>query len=149
METDNLKYTRHLFKIVPNDYKYSLYELQLLLNGNHALPGIVRIEENRKYNEGTGFDEILIVKDQPQWNKCKQTTGMRPTSKENCFYGDLRQMAPNGETFKSLLIVQYDENKETLVIDYFKNFYPYNNTVRSQIINNHKYYFDYVQGPEV
>lgn len=142
MKTDNYKFTRHLFEIVSTDFKYNLYKLQQLLNGNNSLPDIVRIEGFRKLSQGTGFNELLIIKDQSHWNKCKLSTGMRPLTKKNCFYGDIRQMAPNGKPIKSFLIVQYDSSRETLVIDYFKNFYPFQKELRSLITDNHNYYFE-------
>tara|TARA_R100000935_G_C2838463_1_gene169583 strand:- start:1286 stop:1708 length:423 start_codon:yes stop_codon:yes gene_type:complete len=139
MKTDN-KYTRHLFQLEPNKFHYNLYKLHFILNGNNAITETVKIEPNRKFNNGTGFNNWLILKDQKFWDKCKCKTGLRPIKKENCFYGDLLNNLPNGNINRSLVIVQFSKDNSTMVLDYFKGLDPINNVNRFNIFNNHKFY---------
>lgn len=138
MNTD--KFTRHLYQLEPNEYQYSLYKLHFVLNGNQDLTEIAKIEHNRKFNKGTGFDNWLILKDKKYWDKCKCKTGLRPIKKENCFYGDLLNNQPNGGINRSLIIVQFSHDNKIMVLDYFKGMDPANDTYRFNIFNNHKFY---------
>lgn len=141
MKTDNAKYTRHIYKLEPNECKYSEYSLQIRLNGKELLPEKIRIEEDRKRHNGTGFNEILKIIDKKLIKDCKTQTGLRPITKKNCFYGDLVQTNAKGEIVKSFLLVQFSDKRQTMIVDYFKGFKPFNLTVRNNVIASHQFQY--------
>jgi len=141
MKPDNAKHTRHIYKLEPNDRKYFEYSLQIRLNGKELLPEKLRVEENRKFNNGTGFSEFLRLLDKKLIKDCKTQTGLRPITKKNCFYGDLVQTNAKGEIVKSFLLVQIADKRKTMIVDYFKGFKPFNVKVRDKLIATHQFYY--------
>lgn len=137
METQNINFIRYEYVRIPNLFKYSEY---ILKNGkNEYLPNKIRIEKNRKFNEGYNFDEFLRLIDQLKVKDCNVKTGLRAIQKENCFYGDLIQKSSNQEIIKSFILVQFSNEKQNMVIDYFKGFKPLNSVLKQEIINSHNF----------
>lgn len=141
MKTDNAKYTRHIYQLEPNECKFLEYSLQIRANGKISLPDIVRIEENRKFNKGSGFSEIFRLIDKPLIKDCKTSTGLRPIEEENCFYGDLVQTNTRGEIVSSFILVQFVSDRKTMIVDYFRGFKPFNVTIRNEVITKHQFQY--------
>ena len=141
MKTDNVKYTRHIYKLEPNDCKYLEYSLQIRANGKISLPDIIRIEKSRDFHNGTGFTEFFRLIDKPLIKDCDTKTGMRSTIKENCFYGDLVQTNTRGEIVNSFLLVQFVDDRKTMIVDYFRGYKPFNATIRNEVIVKHQFQY--------
>ena len=136
MGTQNLIFDRYEYERILNPYKYLEYILKSC--DNKDLPIKIRIEPNRRYNNGLGFTEILRLIDHKKIKDCKVLTGLRATNKENCFYGDLIQTFGN-KGINSFILVQFFDGREKMVIDYFKNFRPYHDAIRRMVIDDHEF----------
>jgi hypothetical protein len=79
-----------------------------------------------------GANLILRAHNGKKWAD-KTITGLRPTEIHNVYYGDHN----NGQ--KNLILFQFSDDEEHLVIDYFNGFYPFNPTMSNDLINNHSF----------
>ena len=121
---DNYKLT-FVFDIEKNTFKqYKLQSAELVI-----LPNLIRLEKNNGYNSITGANNLLRIRNATNWSKCT-LSGLRPTGKPNFYYSDL---PING--IKSLCIIKYTPETETIEIRACKQFYPYNATERTRIVN--------------
>ncbi len=122
----------------PDNYKlvYSLDEVkktfsQFKLNSAEKplLTDLIRLEKNNGYNSITGADKLLRVRNASNWTKCT-LSGLRPTGTPNFYYADLPV-----KTIKSLCVVYLPNERETIEIRVFPQFYPYVKPELTKIIN--------------
>jgi hypothetical protein len=131
METGN-DYTRHLYHLKEALRVYSYYQLKYVENGTNQLTELIRIEDYRGFSRGCGFDKYLRLRTSSNWKKGEQVTGLKFTKNDNIFFGD---RIHNG--VKNLILFQFSPDRKTLIIDYFKGFYPKNKEVLQNLLINH------------
>jgi hypothetical protein len=142
MKTDNLKYIRHLYKLLPTKHKsYKLYNLAEVTKGSKILTDLIRIENDRQFHNGKGFKTWLRIKDAETWKDSTLVTGLRPTNKVNVFEGNKCTFVENQIKKESLILIQYSKDFTKVVIDFFPYFYPYNPFVFRELLKSHKYYY--------
>ncbi len=123
---------------IPDNYKltYSLDEVKktfaqyrLQTAEKELLPELIRIEKNNGYNSITGANNLLRIRNGKNWSKCT-LTGLRPTETKDFYYSDLLIQG-----VKSLCIIKYLPETEKIEIRACKQFYPFNATERTRIVN--------------
>ena len=125
---------QHLYKVERVTKSYTVYELESCLE--QFLTTLIRIEEYRKDSNSTGIQEYLRLRDESSWNKSSLISGLRPTSKPNLFYADAEEGKINGNS-KTLIMFYFDKPKERLIVDVYKDFYPYHPELLQQIISSY------------
>lgn len=144
-----IDYFRHIYKVdsVLRDYDIYLVKKvlrpksRLEMRSPFPLPGRVRIEPYKGLSKSFGIQECLRGNDSKRWAKNYSDglyTGLRPIDKEHSFMGDFLKVDSN---HKSLLLMQFSENREVLVIDYFRGFYPKNPAILQKLVSSHKFNF--------
>lgn len=141
MQQIGKKYTRALFTLSNDRFKtHKEYTLERVICGTSRIyTPQIRIEDDRRHNKAAGSISRLKIKDAENWSKCSGVTGLWPVKRTGVFYGDQKDVTKGKP--KSLLILQFSEDKKKLVIDYFPNFYPYTPQIRATIFDAHNYYF--------
>ena len=135
MFTGKIEYQRHIYKVEKVLPSYTVYGLVDVSNTERIkMSGFVRLEPFRGKSNTLGASRILRGYEGARWAK-KTITGLRPTTKDGVYYGDHK----NG--CKNLLLFQVSESGDTLIIDYFNGFYPFNPTMCFDLIQNHKFYY--------
>lgn len=127
-------FVRHIYLRSDVLNSYDKYTISNRLEiGKTKLSDLIRLEPFKGKSNATGINTYLRTTEGGKWAK-KPITGLRPHKKKFVFYGDhlVRK--------KSLLIIQYSEDRKTLIIDYFNSFYPLNPTLRTELLNNHDYF---------
>ncbi len=127
-------YTRHIYKVDKALKTYTVYQLISVENGTTQLTEKLRIENYRGYSEATGIKDYLRLRDTGSWSSCEKVTGLRPYGKSEVFHGNRMK----GK--KSLLIFQFSIDRQTLIIDVFRAFYPFNKGILLQILKTHSYH---------
>ena len=113
-------YFRHTFKMSKELKSYTVYELVEVLGNSNLLTQLIRIEPYFGKSSATNIKEYLRLRDVSNWSKCEQVTGLRPTHKEGLFYGDRQRPGVS----KTLLIFQFSKDRQSLIIDVYRGFYP-------------------------
>lgn len=127
MQTGNkITYVRHIYKVSKELKSYTVYELVEVKHSDKLLTDIVRIEPFHNYSKATNFDNYFRIKDTTNWKNSSAITGVIPTSIKNLYFGDCREPNIIGNTKKSLLLFYFDNDERTLIIDVFRDYYPYN-----------------------
>jgi hypothetical protein len=118
--TGNVTHIRHIYKVERAKKVYTVYQLEQTTQ-NPVLTDLIRIEQFRKFSNGKGFNEYLRLRDTTSWAKCEQVTGLRKTDHPRIFFGDRMHSGR-----KNLIIFKFSKDKEYLLIDYYKGYYPTN-----------------------
>jgi hypothetical protein len=127
-------FIRHLYKVKKEFKSYTIYSLVEVTGNKNLLSETIRIETFRSKSNSRNIDDYLRLKTTSNWATSEMVTGLRPTSKNGLFYGDLI----NKETQKkSLLLFTFSTDREILIIDVFRGFYPLNNGLLKNIIKTH------------
>lgn len=127
MQTGNkITYVRHIYKVSKELKSYTVYELVEVKHSDKLLTDIIRIEPFLNYSKANNFNDYLRIKDKSNWKHSNLITGVKPTSSKGLFYGDCAKPNIIGNTKKSLLLFYFDNDKRTLIIDVFRDYYPYN-----------------------
>jgi len=94
------------------------YELKNIENGTPQLATYIKVSINRHFNNSK-VDYLVHQKGIKVWNK-QSTTGLFKFNNDDViYYGDI---AIN-KVKKHTLIFEYSDDKQSLIIYYFKNFY--------------------------
>ncbi len=134
MYTGNIEYIRFEFKEVKRLKSYTVYCQDWSCRVNR-IPSTIRLEPFRGLSDSTGITHYLRAKEPTRWAE-KTLSGIRPIEVKNASYSDLR----TGNK-KELLLCQFSDGGDQLVIDYFRGFYPKYPAIREDIIRNHKFKF--------
>lgn len=127
-----INFTRHVLQQCHRVKSYGVYQREKIEEGRrNELTKKVRIERFRGKSDAFDIEYYLRLRDASNWAECTQITGLRRFD-EVTFYGD----DSRGE--KSFLILHFQNNGKTLVIDYFNSFYPYTPKQRNSILKSVK-----------
>jgi len=116
--TGNVTHIRHIYKVERAKKVYTVYQLEPNTK-NPVLTDLVRIEQFRKFSNGTGFSEYLRLKNTSNWKTSEQVTGLKKTNNSNLFFGDRMHLGK-----KNLIVFKFSKDKEALLVDYYKGYYP-------------------------
>lgn len=116
--TGNVNYVRHLYKVERERRQYTVFELSEC-TGNPVLTKLIRIENDRHYHFGKGFNQWLRMRTTNNWSKCKVTTGLKYTKYKTIFFGDIIL-----NRCKNLLMFKYSSDGKQLTVDFYPFFYP-------------------------
>lgn len=117
-----LSYSLNQEKKTFREYLLSSAEMPLLTD-------LIRIEKNNGYNSITGAENLLRIRNAPNWTKCT-LTGLRPTGTPDFYYSDLPVKG-----VKSLIVVFLPNDGKTVFLRVCKQFYPNTPPDRQRIIN--------------
>lgn len=133
MRTGNADYIRHIYCREKKCKSNSVYKL-VEVEGNHAplFPELIRIERFNGRSNSTKIEHYLRIRTTTNWQTCKLITGLRDGYLPYTYYGDVPKDKTGKKQPESLLLFQFADNGETLVIDYFRKFYPF---VKGQLLN--------------
>lgn len=134
---DKAEFKRHLYSVSQTLETVIHYE-QLQENSNNLLTEKIKFSKDRGFSQASGILYWLHFREKTKWGR--QLTGLRPY-KENIFYGDI---IINGT--KSLLIFQFKKEKDKLIIDVFRGFYPLRKGILTKILKTHPYHFKIKKG---
>lgn len=110
---------------VKNTYiQYRLHSTEL-----KPLPEFIRIEKNNGYNSATGANNLLRIKDNKHWNKCK-LSALHPTETKG-FYHTCLHLKP----VKSLCVVYLSSTSEKIEIRVLLQSYPQSKPELLNLVN--------------
>lgn len=134
MGNANADYRRHVFQVQKALKSYSVYSLVKVENGDSMLTSVIRIEQFRGFSNAKDIKHYLRLRTDSNWQNCEKVTGLRPTKRPGVYHGNWLK----GIT-KSLILFQFSEDGQTLIIDVFRAFYPFHNGILEKIIQTHRY----------
>lgn len=120
-----------VYKVTKELKSYIVYELDYSFPSECILTTLIRIERFRGYSNATNVEYYLKTRDTDNWSKCKYITGLKSTESKNIYYGD---HITNGK--KSLMIFEFIEDQKSLIIHYFKDYYPYKQDSLLEVLRN-------------
>lgn len=123
--TGNSKHIRHIYKVERAKKVYTVYQLEPTTQ-TPVLTDLIRIEDYRKFSNGKGFDKYLRLRDTTSWATSEQVTGLKKTNNPDVFFGDRMH---DGK--KNLIVFKFSKDKEYLLIDYYKGYYPSNSDLKA------------------
>jgi hypothetical protein len=129
-------FIRHTYTATSELKSYTVYKLVKTTGMKDLLTYLLRIEKCRGKSNSTANNDYLRLRTATNWFDSKLITGLRPTIKENLFYGEWRK-TEKSNTVKTLLIFSFSKNKNKLVIDVYRGFYPIHNGILQSIINTY------------
>lgn len=104
-------------KVNKNSTIYQLEDSQTL---SGWITDPVKIEKFQGFSKATNTDYYFKLRDQSNWAKCEQVTGLWKTPYKGVFYGDRRMQGT-----KTLILFQLSINRENLTIYVYPNgYYP-------------------------
>ncbi len=139
METNGIKFTRHIYNRLKGTESKKEYELIKNTLAKPILPEIVRIELNQDLQNSKKINSWLLVNNIPNWKYGSKVTALIPTGKNNIFEGNLRNLNFEKSMPGSLIFFEFSRNNEMLVIDIFEDFYTENPFAFNLILEAHKF----------
>jgi len=128
-----VEFTRFIYTTERELKNYTVYQLSRVEQGKKPqYPEIVRLELFRGISHSFGIDTYFRIKDRRNWKDCALITGLRHNGNEQ-YYGDDHN-GDNSRGKKSLLIFKLENKGQILVIDFFRDFYPYTPKDLAQIL---------------
>lgn len=140
MKTGNANFVRHIYEVNKELKSYTVYKLvdEVESNNPKLLTDIIRIEPYMNLSRATDFNLYFRIRDQSNWQKCSAITGVKPTQNKDLFFGDCAKPYLIGCTKQSLILFYFENNSMKLIIDVFRDYYPFNDQIRQNIINGFK-----------
>lgn len=136
--TDNTPdYIRHTFKVTSELKSYTVYAVDEVTGNKNLLTDILRIEKFQGKSNSTIIVEYLRLRTATSWIKSELITGLRPTIKDNLFYGDWRKLGNPGYPTKTLLLFSFSKDRQILFIDVYRGFYPHYIEILQNIIKTY------------
>lgn len=124
-------YYSHFYLLTHSVKSYNVFEIvnqpTKIIN---LLTEVLRIEDFRGFSKAKEIDKYLRLRTTSNWATSEKVTGLRPTVKQNVFFGD---RVFNGK--RSLLVFVFNDNQ--LMIDVYRSFYPCNPTILNRIIEQY------------
>lgn len=130
------QYIRHTYKVSSELKSYTIYELVEVVGNRNLLTDILRIEKFQCKSNSTNIEKYLRLRTTSNWSKSELITGLRPTIKENLFYGDWRRLE-NSNPIKTLIMFSFSKDSQTLIIDVYRGFYPHYIEILQNIISTY------------
>jgi len=131
------QYIRHTYKVTSELKSYSVYQLAEVTGNKNLLTDILRIEKFQCKSKSTSIDDYLRLRTATSWSKSELITGLRPTIKDNLFFGDWRNLDNPKLPTKTLLMFTFLGNRQILIIDVYRGFYPHYIEILQNIIKTY------------
>lgn len=110
----------------------------------------IKIEKDNGFHDRSRyFDYWLYFRNDTNWCRCFKT-GLAKTSIKYVFEGNVSEpiilntknkKGKDWENPKHFLILQFSKNSKKVVIDLFRDFYPFKKALVGLIIKEHKFYY--------
>ncbi len=126
------EFIRHKYELTHQTKSYNVYAQTNEKFIKSALTDLCRIEEFRGLSNGKGFDKYLRLRTSTSWNNSEKVSGLKYTTKANVFYGDRRI---NGK--QNLIVFVFNNDLTQLIIDYYRGYYPHNQTILKKILQDY------------
>ncbi len=139
METNGVKFSRHVYSKLKGPTRQTEYELIRNSVAKPILPAIIKIEPNTGPTASKGIINWLCVDSCKDWQYGTRVTGLQPTTRKNVFEGSLKNLHIEQTTPGSLIFFEFSRNNELLVIDIFKDFYTGNPFAFSLLLESHQF----------
>lgn len=154
MRTGNKNYLRAIYTLDTTSKNTDKKREYILSKKNNflideILRDRIKIEKTNHFHErGRQFDLWLYFRNDKNWLKCFKT-GLAKTSGKYVFEGNVSEpiilqtknhKGKDWENPKHFILLQFSENSETVIIDLFKDFYPFKKALIELIIKDHKFY---------
>ena len=154
MRTGNKEYVRAIYNIdtsynntdIKREYVFAKNNNSLI---DKVLKSRIKIEKDNGFHDRSRhFDYWLYFRNDTNWSRCFKT-GLARTSIKYVFEGNVSEpiilnvknnKGKDWENPKHFLILQFSKNSETIIIDLFKEFYPFKKALIELIIKEHKFY---------
>ena len=128
-------YIRHTFTVSKELKSYTIYSFSNSERNVNLLTDILRIENYQGKSNASNINDYLRLKNTTNWNTSEMITGLRPTNKNGLFYGDWLNKRTHKRT---LLLFTFSNDKQTLLIDVYRGFYPNHKGILQNIIKAHQ-----------
>jgi hypothetical protein len=109
----------------------------------------IKIEKDNGFHDRSRqFEYWLYFRNDTNWSRCFKT-GLANTSIKYVFEGNVSEpivlntktnKGKDWENPKHFILLQFSENSETVIIDLFKEFYPFKKSLIELIVKEHKFY---------
>lgn len=130
-------YIRHRYKLSKVLKTYTVYELTNSEGNINLLAQTIRIEQFQNKSNAKNINEYLRLRTTNSWATSEMVTGLKFTTKEGLFYGDKRTLDKEKNLKKHLLIFTFSKDRQTLFIDYYRGFYPFQSAILQNIISTY------------
>jgi hypothetical protein len=154
MRTGNKDYLRAIYTL-DTSYKNTdkIKQYILVKKNNYLIDKILKerimIEKDNGFHDRSRqFDYWLYFRNDTNWSRCFKT-GLGKTSLKYVFEGNVSEpiilntkniKGKDWENPKHFILLQFSENCETVIIDLFKDFYPFKKALIELIVKEHKFY---------
>lgn len=150
MKTGGVHFTRGIYEFTSSNpdnttLNYNLKNRNKVLK-QHLFTDILRLEKDNGFHDRSRkFDYWLYLRDDTNWKRCKKT-GLAVTAFNNILEGnisrelELTQKTKKGknlETPQHLVIAQFRDLNQYVILDIFNNFYISNPGVLNAFIMDH------------
>lgn len=131
------QFIRHTYNVSNELKSYTVYELVEVKVNKNLLTDILRIEKYQGKSKSTSIVDYLRFRTATSWSKSELITGLRPTIKDNLFFGDWRNLDNPKLPTKTLLMFTFLEKRQILIIDVYRGFYPHYIEILQNIIKTY------------
>ena len=154
MRTGNKDFIRAIYVLDINSNNTETkreYVIQEKINFqlDNVLKERIKIEKDNGFHDRSRqFDYWLYFRNDTNWSRCFKT-GLGKTSLKYLFEGNVSEpiilntkniKGKNCENPKHFILLQFSKNSETVIIDLFKDFYPFKKALIELIVKEHKFY---------
>jgi hypothetical protein len=154
MRTGNKEYLRAVYVLDSTSNNTDTKREYIFAEKNNYLTDQVlkeriKIEKtNGFHHRGRAFEYWLYFRNDTDWTRCYKT-GLAKTSQKYVFEGNISERiilntknykGKDWENPKHFVLLQFSENSETVIIDLFKEFYPFKKTLIELIVKEHQFY---------
>lgn len=138
METGNNNFVRHTYQVSKELKSYTVYQFVEVKSNTNLLTDLIRIEPFLNKSKANNFNDYFRIYNKSSWAKSDLITGLKSTSTKGLFFGDCRKPNLIGNTTKSLLLFYFVPTTDKLIIDVFTDYYPFNDFLLINLINEFK-----------
>jgi hypothetical protein len=154
MRTGNKDYLRAIYTL-DISYNNTVKAKQYILveKNNYLIDEIlqerIKIEKDNGFHDRSRqFEYWLYFRNDTNWSRCFKT-GLAKTSLKYVFEGNVSEpiilntknnKGKDWENPKHFILLQFSENSETIIIDLFKEFYPFKKAFVDLIVKEHQFY---------
>ena len=132
------QYIRHIFKVNNVLQTYSVYQIDEVTGTKNLLTDTIRIEKYFGKSNALNIDHYLRLRTTTNWTTSEKVTGLRPTIIKDLFHGNRLTVNPEGKQNKTLLLFIFSNDRQTLIIDVYRGFYPNHKGILQNIVNTYK-----------
>ena len=124
------------FKAVKCFKQVRHYQSEKKLTATDLLTTTINISKDREFNNSRGVSYWLKIRDVKKWSKA--VTGLKRTSNQLLYYGDIATSKNGVHKPTHLLIFKFTPGGKELLVFLYKHFYPKNNTELQSILSKYK-----------